>query len=106
MGTLIQLRRNQLPPDAKREVRFKYGRIEISPAVMEVIGPEAAGEGVLRHLCGDWGDVDRELWKSNNDALREGRRLTSCYRDRKGTRFLITTAQDRSVTNVLLPEEI
>jgi len=104
-GKLIPLRRKGLPPDAERTVRFAYGRIEISHAAMEVVSPEDAGEGVLRHLCGDWGDVGMEQWKSNNEALREGRRLHSSYADRKGTRFSVVTEQDRSLTRVLLPEE-
>jgi len=68
-------------------------------------------EFLMRHQCGDWGDLDKEDIKANEDALKYGLRLLSAYHfqpdpdsDFKIKLWVITEA-DRSVTTVLLPSE-
>src|SRR5690349_18002039 len=58
-----------------------------------------------RHASGDWGEVDAEDWKANDDALKDGTRHISAYRTLKGVRLWVITEWDRSVTTVLLPDE-
>lgn len=61
-------------------------------------------EALQRHASGDWGRVCREDWATNDEALREGNRLLSCYRiDRRD--LWVITEWDRSVTTILFPEE-
>ena len=43
--------------------------------------------------------------QANEDALKYGTRLLSCYRTAKGARLYIITEHDRSITTLLLPEE-
>ena len=63
-----------------------------------------------RHLAGDWGDIDSEDKRLNDLALKDGGRLLSSYRTRKGTiLWIITEAADdqghRAATTLLLPDE-
>ena len=66
---------------------------------------DAASKGLKRHAAADWGDVEKEDQRLNDEALRVGERLLSVYSDCKGTKFWIITEWDRSVTTVLLPDE-
>ena len=59
-----------------------------------------------RHHCGDWGDeLCAEDKAANEQALKEGSRLLSCYRTPAGDRLYIITEWDRSVTTIMLPSE-
>lgn len=60
---------------------------------------------VGRHSTGDWGDVEREDWAANDDALVNGGRLFSTYQLTAAARVWIITEADRSATTVLLPDE-
>jgi hypothetical protein len=60
---------------------------------------------LIRHLSGDWGEVDPDDWKANDWSLLHGERLLSVYRMSDATRFWVITEADRSVTTFLLPEE-
>lgn len=59
---------------------------------------------VLRHACGDWGDLDREDVAANVAAVRHDLRVFSSYKFPAGKVWVITEA-DRSSTCVLLPED-
>lgn len=58
-----------------------------------------------RHQHGDWGDIPPEDRDHNERALADGGRLMSVYALSTGAIIWIITELDRSVTNVLLPEE-
>lgn len=60
---------------------------------------------LLRHLCGDWGDLDELDRQQNNFALAMSARLLSSYALPGGERVWVITEADRSVTTVLLPED-
>lgn len=60
---------------------------------------------LIRHGNGDWGDVCKEDWKSNDDALKTGERLLSAYKLPDGKRIWIITEWNRSVTTLLFPED-
>ncbi len=61
---------------------------------------------IFRHHHGDWGDeLCAEDKQANEDALKHGTRLLSCYRTPAGDRLYIITEHDRSITTVLLPSE-
>ena len=69
---------------------------------------EQAGMGALPllapHQSGDWGQVDAEDWKANEEAIEYGWRLLSVYEVGNAKVWIITEA-DRSATTILLPEE-
>lgn len=66
-----------------------------------------------RHIVGDWGDIEPEDKKSNNEALNESypNRILSAYNLPKqipgvsDTKIWIITEYDRSVTTILFPSE-
>ena len=53
---------------------------------------------LLRHQCGDWGDLGKEDQAENDFSLVHGLRILS-------VKFWIITEADRSATTVLLPSE-
>lgn len=60
---------------------------------------------LVRHAQGDWGDVCKEDWKINDEALKNGLRLLSEYKLPDGRRIWIITEWDRSATTLLFPED-
>jgi hypothetical protein len=59
-----------------------------------------------RHHCGDWGEeLCAEDKAANEQALKDGSRLLSCYRTPAGDRLYIITEWDRSMTTIMLPSE-
>lgn len=60
---------------------------------------------MVRHAQGDWGDVCKEDWESNDEALKSGQRLLSEYKLPDGKRIWIITEWDRSATTLLFPED-
>ena len=60
---------------------------------------------MVRHMAGDWGEVDAEDKAANDLALMDGSRLLSAYTTTKGQKLWIITEADRSVTTILLPSD-
>ncbi len=81
------------------------GTLRITAAAWEEVEMEALFESFIRHLNGNWGDLDEHDWKANDDAIEYGGRVLSSYLDRNDTRFWIITEADRSATTILLPSE-
>jgi hypothetical protein len=88
-------------------VKFSPGSVYITPGAMEQF--TASGDDplafLIRHLAGDWGEVNAEDWRANEESLLRGERLLSVYRMSNGTKFWIITEWDRSVPTFLLPED-
>ena len=60
---------------------------------------------LARHLCGDWGELDAEDKRLNDEAVQDGSRILSSYTASTGTNLWVITDTDRSATTILLPEE-
>ena len=58
---------------------------------------------IARHTREDWGNLDPEDKRLNDEAVKKGGPLTSIYRDSKGVKFYVITEANRSATTVLLP---
>jgi hypothetical protein len=93
-------------------MKFSLGQIAATPGALEAL--EESGQGpdffLDRHAAGDWGEVDREDWALNDQALKAGSRILSAYRTLKGKKLWIITeaATDdgkRAATTILLPDE-
>jgi hypothetical protein len=91
---------------------FKPGHVVATPRALDAL--EQAGQSVweflTRHLAGDWGEVDADDGKANDQSLKDGSRLLSAYRLNTGAKIWIITevADDngnREVTTALLPGE-
>jgi hypothetical protein len=88
-------------------IKFNPGSVFGTPGVLQAF--QTAGDDPLayfvRHLAGDWGEVNTEDWNANEESLRLGERLLSAYSMSDGTKFWIITERDRSATTFLLPSE-
>ena len=84
--------------------RFNVGHLVITQGAHELPQDEV-WYSLVRHMNGDWGDLDDFDRGENDVALDYGRRLMSRYSTRSGTVFWIITEHDRSATTILLPME-
>ena len=73
-------------------------------AALEASG-EASFEYLVRHMRGDWGEVDAQDAKENDLSVERGFRILSAYSLKNGVTIWIITEADRSSTCILLPEE-
>ena len=89
----------------KSNRRFPLGQVVITQGALHDLPAEEVQESLLRHAEGDWGDVCKEDWELNDEALENEARLMSRYRTVEGVRFWIITEWDRSVTTIFLPLE-
>lgn len=85
--------------------RFPLGRTLATRGVVTEVKMEAVYEAMARHERGDWGEVPPEDKALNDQAVEDGGRVLSMWRDEHGTKFYIITEADRSVTTALLPSE-
>ena len=90
-----------------RQPLFSPGQVVATPGALDALSASAerAMPFVLRHVCGDWGELSRDDWLANDAAVQRGSRILSAYRTARGRRFWIITEADRSVTTLLLPED-
>ena len=93
----------RLPPMSMH--RFPMGRLVATPNALAHIAHDDILRALRRHAIGDWGDLDEDDRRENEDSLVHGRRLLSVYYGAAGTRFYIITEACRTVTTVLLPED-
>lgn len=86
---------------------FPLGHVVATPGALALL--EANGMGplafVIRHVCGDWGDLDEHDRRENELSIREGFRILSSYKLPNDERLWIITEADRSSTTLLLPDE-
>ena len=108
----------------EREKKFEPGQIVATKgvhAIMQCDGIFAlyVKNCLLRHLAGDWGNLDPEDAAMNDEALKSGEsRIFSAYKYdksifspftysniRDNEKIWIITEWDRSVTTILFPSE-
>lgn len=87
--------------------KFDLGQVVATQGALDAFAQ--AGDDpsryLVRHVEGDWGNLDAHDIAVNNDALKNGGRLLSAYELRDSTRIWIITEWDRSATTILLPDE-
>jgi hypothetical protein len=87
--------------------KFQLGQLVATPGALRAL--EEAGQSpaffLEKHMSGDWGEVNDEDKRLNDEALVIGERLLSAYRTLKGVKIWIITEADRSSTCCLLPSE-
>jgi hypothetical protein len=87
--------------------KFDLGAVVATPGALELLqsADRHPLKFIIRHLEGDWGDLDEHDRLVNEHALLHGGRLLSSYRITGEERLWILTEADRSVTTLLRPEE-
>lgn len=92
--------------------KFSMGQIVATLAALRAI--ESSGQSpadfLRRHAAQDWGDLDEEDKRLNDQAVQDGSRILSAYPTSNGTKvWIITTAADsrgqRVSTTILLPHQ-
>ena len=86
---------------------FDLGQVVATPGALDALrrSSQSPGEFLMKHVRGEWGDLDAEDAEANRTALLEGARILSAYETRLGDKVWVITEADRSSTCVLLPEE-
>ena len=92
--------------------KFRPGRVVATPGVLDAL--TASGQTfdffLEKHLSGDWGEVDAEDRKANDQALLDGGRLLSSYRTLRGVVVWVLTEAEgdddvRASTCLTTPQE-
>ena len=94
-----------------RAARFALGTLAATPGALQLL--ERLGVSplalILRHVTGDFGDMDAEDQHANEVAIALGYRVFSAYTVRNvagdSERLYVITEADRSSTCTLLPSE-
>ncbi|ALV54779.1 MULTISPECIES: hypothetical protein [Burkholderia] len=94
-----------LPSTIHAGPRFKLGRIFATPAALEAITDARVSivDLLIRHVCGDWGDLSESDREQNELSIEVGLRLLSSYVLPSGQTVWVITEWDRSSTTFLLP---
>lgn len=103
-GELVRRHPDRPVPTPLHPARLHLGRVLITPGAAAVCSRDTVARLTLRHMCGDWGELDAEDREQNERALINGDRVLSSYPLSTGVVWVITEA-DRSATTILLPEE-
>ncbi len=86
---------------------FDLGQVVGTPGALQAIQDAEQNplEFLVRHVTGDWGDLDDVDKEENDRSVTMGYRILSAYKLASGTKIWIITEWDRSVTTYLLPQE-
>ena len=83
------------------------GQLTATPGALAALAAtgESPADFIARHQTGDYGVVDDDDKKANDDAVRCGERVFSAYLLTDGVKVWAITEADRSSTAILLPDE-
>ena len=94
------------------KAKFQPGQVVATPGALEALAQSGmdAGFFIDMHLQGNWGEVDTDDQKANDQALLDGSRLLSSYRTLKGVVIWVLTEAEgddgqRASTCVITPDE-
>jgi hypothetical protein len=92
--------------------KFKPGTVVATPGAVEALAESGQDASFFldKHVSGDWGEVDADDQKANDQALIDGSRLLSSYRTLKGVVIWVLTEAEgddgqRASSCLTLPEE-
>jgi hypothetical protein len=90
-----------------KQARFRLGAVVATPGALAALeqSGDLPGPLLLRHLTGDWGELDEHDQAENERSIRDDCRILSAYTLSDGTKIWIITEADRSATTLLLPSE-
>ena len=93
--------------NATQKPLFPLGHVVATPGAIDALAAtrQTAIEFVRRHQSGDYGVVNADDKKANDEAVRCGERVFSAYLLTDGVKVWVITEADRSSTCLLLPDE-
>jgi hypothetical protein len=88
------------------EPKFESGKFVRSKGVIKMLAKtpsfhEHFSVCLLRHIYGDWGDIDEADRLENENSLKNGGELISCYENW----IWVITSADRTVTTMLCRDD-
>lgn len=86
--------------------KFPLGRIVVTSNALKYLTLNEIACGIIRHQSGDWGELNSDDRLENDLALEWGYRLFSQYDYENSFVFWVITEADRSVTTVMMPNDI
>lgn len=86
-------------------VRFAPGELLVSHSAANKVTVQNILDAFLRHVRGDWGQVDNEVRLKNEAAIEDEGEIVSIYSSDQGLPFYIITAGNHSSTAVVLAED-
>jgi hypothetical protein len=92
------------------EALFEKGQFLSTPGALLALerNEEFVMKLLLRHITGDWGELDEEDKREQMRSLKPDspdQRIMSSYQLKDGTKVWLITEWNRSATTMLLPEE-
>lgn len=89
---------------------FHLGQVVATPGALAALEQhnQSPLSFLIRHVTGDWGNLDAEDRLANDAALVHGSRIVSSYRlgkPEEGHKLWLITEADRSATTFLLAQE-
>jgi len=95
------------PERPTNEQLFSLGRIVATPGALEALQriQEDPHDYILRHVRGDWSQMDPHDQEENRRSVQEGHRIFSSFALKDGAKLWVVTEWDRSVTTLLTPIE-
>ena len=86
---------------------FELGQIVGTPGALQALdeAEKHPAELLVRHMVGDWGDLEEEDKEENERSVEQGFRILSAYQLETGVKVWVITEWDRSVTTLLLPSD-
>jgi hypothetical protein len=86
---------------------FPVGRVTVTSGALELMEEYEINlmDLLLRHVAGDWGDLDEKDKKENDFSITRSLRILSAYKVADEKKLWIITEADRSSTTILLPDE-
>ena len=94
----------------KTEFQFAIGNLANSERILDIMEKDKTFDDFVwgsftRHCTCDWGDIDEESRKANNQAIKKGGCLFSEYIHPEYGKLCILTENDRATTVIGLSDE-
>ena len=108
----VEIKKEQVVSNSTMQPKFSLGQLLATPGALKAL--EESGQSpaffLEKHASGDWGEVDDEDKRANDQALVDGSRILSAYKTLKGERLWIITEAvgddgKRAATTTILPQE-
>jgi hypothetical protein len=96
-----------MEPMLSARPRLHLGRIVATPGAIEALAKANQDplQFIIRHIRGDWGEIDPDDVRENEFSLTHRLHLLSAYTTAAGDKLWLITEADRSLTTLLLPQE-
>jgi hypothetical protein len=87
--------------------KFRLGSMAVTRGASDAFirSGDNVGALIVRHVDGDWGDLDDYDASQNDEAVTRDLRILSSYVLSTGEKVWIITEGDRSRTTILTPDE-